>query len=247
LSGEPDQAPVVPGSTSLADYLSGLFGAVGVLVSLRHAERTGAGQCIDVALYESVFRILDELLPAFSRFGYQRERMGADTVNVVPHSHYQTRDGAWVAIACSNDRMWQRLTHAMRAPELGADVRYATARDRNLRRAEVNALVASWTRSLDVHEVVAACEAAEAPCSPILSISEIHANEHYRARDVFQTIADAGVGELELPAPVPRLSATPAHLRSMGPRLGSSNREIYQEVLGMSREEIAALQAKGVI
>jgi crotonobetainyl-CoA:carnitine CoA-transferase CaiB-like acyl-CoA transferase len=247
LAGEPGHPPVVPGSTSLADYLSGLFGAVGVLVALRHAERTGAGQCIDVALYECVFRILDELLPAFSRFGYQRERMGADTVNVVPHSHYPTRDGAWIAIACSNDRMWQRLAQAMGVPELGADSRYATARERNLRRAEVNALVASWTRSLDLRQLVAACESAEAPCSPILSISEIHANEHYRARGDFQTLADPRAGALEMPAPVPRLSVTPGELRSMGPELGSSNREIYEELLGLSREEITALQAKRVI
>ena len=94
LAGEPGRPPVVPGSTSLADYMSGLFGAVGVLMALRHAERTGEGQSIDIALYESIFRVLDELAPAYDKFGYQRERMGPDTVNVVPHSHYETRDGA---------------------------------------------------------------------------------------------------------------------------------------------------------
>jgi crotonobetainyl-CoA:carnitine CoA-transferase CaiB-like acyl-CoA transferase len=131
LSGEPGRPPVVPGSTSLADYMSGLFGAVGVLVALRHAERTGQGQVVDIGLYESVFRVLDEMAPAFERFGYQRERMGPDTVNIVPHSHYQTRDGEWVALACSNDRMWERLSKAMGRPALAVDPRYAHIKARD--------------------------------------------------------------------------------------------------------------------
>ena len=125
LAGEPGRPPVVPGSTSLADYMSGLFGAVGVMIALRHAERTGEGQIIDIGLYESIFRVLDELAPSYARSGYQRERMGPDTVNIVPHSHYETRDSHWVALACSNDRMWQRLARAMGRPELGDDPRYA--------------------------------------------------------------------------------------------------------------------------
>ena len=99
LSGEPGRVPVVPGSTSLADYMTGAFGAVGVLIALRHAERTGRGQMVDIGLYESIFRVLDELAPAYAKFGFERERMGPDTVNVAPHSHYQARDGGWVALA----------------------------------------------------------------------------------------------------------------------------------------------------
>src|SRR5260370_1037185 len=110
-------APIVPGSTSLADYMSGMYGAIGALVAL---QATGEGQCIDLALYESVFRVLDEIAPAFQKFGYVRERMGADTVNVCPHSHYETRDGKWIAIACTSDQMFERLTKAMEQPELAA-------------------------------------------------------------------------------------------------------------------------------
>ena len=96
LAGEPDGPPVVPGSTSLADYISGIWGALGVMMALRVKERTGGGQFIDIALYESVFRLLDELAPAYAKTGYVRERMGADTVNVAPHSHYRTaRASGW--------------------------------------------------------------------------------------------------------------------------------------------------------
>src|SRR5260221_7945653 len=124
LSGEPGRVPVVPGSTSLADYMSGMNGAIGALLALRARETSGAGQCVDLALYESVFRVLDEIVPAFQQNGYVRERMGADTVNVCPHSHYQTADAKWIAIACSNDQMFERLADAMEQPELAATARF---------------------------------------------------------------------------------------------------------------------------
>jgi crotonobetainyl-CoA:carnitine CoA-transferase CaiB-like acyl-CoA transferase len=93
LAGEPGRVPVTPGSATLADYLTGIYGAFGVMVALHHARNTGEGQFIDLGLYEPVFRILDELAPSFAVNGVVRERMGAGTVNVVPHSHYPTRDG----------------------------------------------------------------------------------------------------------------------------------------------------------
>ena len=124
LAGLPGGVPVVPGSTSLADYMSGMYGAIGALVALQARQTTGEGQCIDLALYEFVFRVLDEIAPAFQKFGYVRERMGADTVNVCPHSHYQTKDGKWIAIACTSDAMFARLAEVMEQPELASANRY---------------------------------------------------------------------------------------------------------------------------
>lgn len=247
LSGEPGGTPVVPGSTSLADYMSGLFGAVGVLVALRHAERTGEGQVVDIGLYESVFRVLDELAPAYARSGFQRERMGADTVNVVPHSHYQTRDGAWVALACSNDRMWQRLTKAMNCPELGVDPRYALLKSRDEHRLQVNNLVATWVASLDTQQVLEACERCEAPCSKLLSIADIFDNPQYAARGNLARFDDSRVGPLVLPAPVPRLSRTPSQLHTAGPALGESNDEVFGGLLELSQASRDELKHRGVI
>jgi crotonobetainyl-CoA:carnitine CoA-transferase CaiB-like acyl-CoA transferase len=247
LAGEPGRPPVVPGSTSLADYMTGLFGAVGVLIALRHAERTGEGQYVDIGLYESIFRVLDELAPAFARHGYQRERMGPDTVNIVPHSHYETRDGSWVALACSNDRMWQRLTTAMGHPELANDPRYARLKARDEHRTEVNAIVSDWVKSHDISQVLAACEAAEAPAAKLLSISDIFADPQYAARENLHKIQDPRVGELVIPGPLPRLSKTPAELRSAGPALGNANDEIFGTLLGLSNETLADLKARKVI
>jgi crotonobetainyl-CoA:carnitine CoA-transferase CaiB-like acyl-CoA transferase len=247
LSGEPGRPPVVPGSTSLADYMSGLFGAVGVLAALRHVERTGEGQEVDIALYESVFRVLDELAPAFAKFGYQRERMGPDTVNVVPHSHYQTKDGLWVALACSNDRMWERLTKAMGRFELASDPRYQRAKARDDHREEVNALVSAWVRSMAAKEVLAACELHEAPCSQLLSIADIFENPQYAARGNLLDIDDSRIGPVVLPAPVPRMSKTPSSVRTTGPALGSSNGEVLRGLLNLSEESLAHLRTVGAI
>jgi crotonobetainyl-CoA:carnitine CoA-transferase CaiB-like acyl-CoA transferase len=108
LTGQPDTPPLMPGSTTLADFLTGIYGAYGVLLALRARDRTGEGQVIDIGLYEPMFRFLDEIAPVYAATGRVRERMGADTYNSVPHSHYPTRDGQWVAIACTNDKMFAR-------------------------------------------------------------------------------------------------------------------------------------------
>jgi crotonobetainyl-CoA:carnitine CoA-transferase CaiB-like acyl-CoA transferase len=227
--------------------MSGLFGAVGVLIALRHAERTGEGQAIDIALYESIFRVLDELAPAYDKFGYQRERMGPDTVNVVPHSHYQTRDGSWVALACSNERMWERLCQAMGRPELVADPRYSSSQQRNLHRAEVNTIVADWARGFDVDALLAVCKANGAPASKLLNIADIFEDPQYAARENLRTIDDPRAGRLVVPAPLPRLSRTPAELRSAGPALGSANSEILGALLGIDAAALADLKQRRII
>ena len=127
LAGMPGGTPVTPGSTSLGDYMSGLYGAVGVLLALRQRENTGLGQVIDVALYESVFRVLDEIAPAYARGGKVRDPEGAGTLNACPHGHFQAGDGRWVAIACTSDKMFERLARAMDRPELASPIATASS------------------------------------------------------------------------------------------------------------------------
>ena len=195
LAAEPGGKPVVPGSTSLADYMTGLFSAVAVLVALRHAERTGEGQEIDIALYESVFRVLDEMATVYAHAGFQREPLGADTVNAVPHSHYQARDGAWVAIACTTDRMWQRLEKAIGVPGLDQDERYATSKDRERFRERINAIVADWVGRHDASEVVAICDSFEAPAARLMTISDIFKDPQFAARGNLMTVHDPRIGD----------------------------------------------------
>ena len=247
LAGEKDGPPVVPGSTSLADYISGIWGALGVVLALRVKERTGRGQFIDIALYESVFRLLDELVPAYAKTGFVRERMGADTVNVAPHSHYRTASGQWVAIACTSDKMFERLAQAMGEPQLAGKPEFATSQARVARRDEVNGMVARWVASLPMAEVLSRCEAGEVPCGPIYDIADIFGDAQYRARENLLEVVDPRAGPLVLPAAVPRLSETPAELRHAGPALGVDTAEVLGGLLGLDADTLADLTKAGVI
>ncbi len=247
LAGEADGPPVTPGSTSLADYISGLYAAFGALLAYTARERFGVGQFVDLALYEGIFRMLDELAPAYGRSGFVRERMGADTVNVVPHSHYQTSDGKWVALACSTDKMFERLAAVMQRPDLLAADRFASMAQRIAARAEVNGIVADWIGARSRDEVMRCCLAGEVPIGPLNSIADIFADPQFLARGNLLAVQDPRVGEVVVPNVVPRLSATPGRLASLGPDLGQHNEEIYRGGLGISAEEFVALRADGVI
>ncbi|MDB5371906.1 MAG: hypothetical protein JWP04_548 [Belnapia sp.] len=247
LAGEPDGRPVVPGSTSLADYLSGIWGVVGVLMALRVVERTGAGQDVDIGLYESVFRLLDEIAPAYARSGFVRERMGADVPTVVPHGHWQTSEGRWVAIACTSDKIFARLAGAMGKSELTAADQMQTTAQRIARRAECNGLVADWAAGMTMEELGVACDAAEVPWGPINSIADIFADPHIAARQNILRIVDERAGELALPAPVPRLTATPATLRHAGRARGADTQHILEDWLGMLAADIDTLRQSGAI
>ncbi|MEV0708128.1 CaiB/BaiF CoA transferase family protein [Nocardia aurea] len=246
LAGEPDGPPVTPGSTSLADYMTGLYGVVGVLLALRARESTGRGQCVDLALYESVFRALDELAPAYQRTGYVRERMGADTVNVVPHSHYRAADGGWIAIACSNDDMFARLAEAMGQPELASAERFGPKAARLAHRDEVNDLVGAWVGGRTRDEVLERCHRSEVPAGPLNSIADIFDDPQYRARGTLVTV-DSRIGPLTVPGVLPALSETPGEIRWLGAELGAHTTAVLAELLHLDAGKIGALRADGVI
>ena len=246
LAGLPGGLPVVPGSTSLADYMSGMYGAIGALVALQARAATGEGQCIDLALYESVFRVLDEMAPAFQKFGYVRERMGADAVNVCPHSHYETSDDKWIAIACTSDAMFARLAEAMEQPDLASAEKFGPKEQRLGARDEVNAIVARWVASLDLETVLKRCAEGGVPASLIYSIADIFEDPQYRARGNIKTTTSR-IGALAVPDVVPRLSATPGEIRWLGEGIGAQNDEIFRDLLGLSDGDIRQMRDDGVI
>ena len=247
LTGQPDTPPLMPGSTTLADYLTGIYGAYGVLLALRVKERTGRGQVIDIGLYEPMFRFLDELAPVYAATGHVRERMGADTYNSVPHSHYPTRDGQWVAIACTNDKMFARFAEMIGRPELAAGDAFGKKEARVAAREEMNRIVSEWTATLTRDEVVAACAGGGVPCGPIYSIADILSDPHYAARGDLVTMEDERAGPVTVPAPMPFLSATPGRLNHLGPALGAHNEQVYRERLGLGPKELEALKTEGVV
>ena len=247
LAGEADGPPLMPGSTTLADYLSGTYGIMGVLMALRSRDQTGVGQYIDIALYEPVFRFLDEMAPAYAFNGYVRNRMGADTVNVVPHSHYPSADGKWIAIACTSDKMFARLADAMDAPELASPERFGLIAKRLEERPEVNRIVAEWTSSLPQEELLAKLKAGEVPSGPIYDVADIFADAQYQAREDLIEMADERNNSITMPGVFPKLSRTPGSVQHLGRALGADNGEIFGELLGLDDGERKSLEDDGVI
>jgi crotonobetainyl-CoA:carnitine CoA-transferase CaiB-like acyl-CoA transferase len=247
LAGYPDRPPVTPGSATIPDYLAGLYGAFGALLAMRAREQTGRGQVVDIGLYEPIFRILDELAPSFHLNGFVRERMGPGTVNVVPHSHYPTKDGRWIAVACTSDKIYARLAEAMGTPEHAGNGKWGTVKQREAQRAVVDATVGAWTGTMDRDEVLTLCAAHEVPCGPIYSIEEIFADPQYKARGNIAYVEDPRVGVLAVPNVVPRLTETPGRIKWLGPSQGAHADHVYRERLGLGEAEIARLQEAGVI
>jgi crotonobetainyl-CoA:carnitine CoA-transferase CaiB-like acyl-CoA transferase len=245
LSGLVGETPVTPGSTSLGDYMSGLYGAIGILMALRHRDVTGQGQVVDMALYESVFRALDELVPRFARDGYVRQPEGTGTVNACPHGHFQAGDGTYLSIACTTDKMFERLTHAMARPDLWDA--YGDQKKRLAARDLVIAEVSQWTTSMSRKEVLHLCVEHEVPAGAINSIADIFEDPHFRARDDMVAVPVPGLGDIMVPGVFPKLSESPGHIGNLGPLLGNANQAIYGDELGLSAEELERLRTAGVI
>lgn len=247
LAGYPDRPPVTPGSATIPDYLAGLYGALGALLAMKARDLTGRGQFIDIGLYEPIFRILDELAPKFQTSGYVRQRMGPGTVNVVPHSHYPTKDDRWIAIACTSDKIFSRLAEAMGVPEWADDGKWGTIRQRDADRAQVDEYVGNWTSQFTRDEVLALCEKFQVPCGPVYGIDEIFEDPQYEARENIAWVKDERVGELAVPNVVPRLSETPGRVKWLGPSKGAHEDHVYKERLGLNDAEIARLKALEVL
>jgi crotonobetainyl-CoA:carnitine CoA-transferase CaiB-like acyl-CoA transferase len=247
LAGFPGETPVVPGTAPLGDYISSLYGVIGVMLALRHKQETGRGQVIDVGIYEAVFRHMDELAASYGLFGKVREREGSGSFVAVPHGHFRSKDGKWLAIACTTDKMFERLSEAMERPELASHLLYGEQRKRLAARDEVNAIVIEWVGALSRDEVMQRCVDKEVPVGKLNSIADIFEDEHFRARGNLATIHEDGVGEVVVPGVVPTLSATPGRITNLGPALGNATYEVMRELLELTAADIAELRKHKII
>ena len=245
LSGMPGQIPVTPGSTSLGDYMTGMYGCIGVLLALRHRDATGEGQIVDCALYESVFRALDEIAPRYARDGFVREAEGTGTVNACPHGHFRAGDDRFLAIACTTDKMFERLCTAMDRPDLFE--RFGVQQIRLAHRDTVLEAVEAWTGSMLRDTIIDICTRNDVPAGAVNSIADIFADPHFAERGTMTTVMVPGIGAVTVPAALPRLSRTPGEVVTLGPELGGDNEAIYAGELRLTAMEMASLQQEGVI
>lgn len=246
LTGYPDRPPVRPGIL-VADYLTAVFNAFGILLALFHRERGADGQCIDAALYEAVFRVLEYTAAAYDRLGLVRQREGNRLKNSAPLDNWETKDGQFVCIVAAGDVLFRRLAQAMQKPELADDPRFSTLVARVAHAEEIHRIVGEWVRQHTAEEVERVLVAADVPVSRVYSIADIFADPHYRARQSLVEVADPVLGPVRMQAVYPRLSATPGRIVRGAPRLGEHNDEIYGGLLGLSAAEREQLRKTGII
>lgn len=246
LTGEPGRPPVRTG-VSIGDTLSGLHGVIGVLMALRHREQQGGvGQEVDVALYESVFNMLESVLPEYSKFGAIRQPSGASMPGIAPTNAYLCKDGKYALIAGNGDSIYKRLMEMIDRADLANDPKLA----RNAGRAEhadlIDAAISVYTAQHSLDDVLTAMNAAGVPAGKSYDAADIANDPHYQARDMLldATLADGSV--VKVPGIVPKLSKTPGKITRPAPELGQHTTEVL-ESLGISASQQADWKARGVI
>ena len=251
LTGEPGRVPVRVG-VSIGDTLASLHGVIGVLLALNHRSNTksatapkGVGQVIDVALYESVFNVMESLLPEYSAFGTVREPAGSALPGIAPSNAYPCGDGQ-VLIAGNGDSIFRRLMTAIGRDDLGVDPELAANPGRVARVGEIDAAIADFTRSRSVAEVLTMLDAADVPGGRIYTVKDIAEDPHYRAREMIVSVTSADGLTVETPGVVPKLSVTPGAVVKRAPTLGEHTDAVLAEI-GVTAAQLVLLRARGVV
>ena len=236
LIGYPDRAPVRTG-VSIGDTLASLYGVIGTMMALRHAEQTGEGQVVDVSLIESVLAVTESLIPEYGVDGTVRERTGSSLPGIAPSNTYLTKDGRYLVLAANGDSIFQRLMVAIDRSDIANDERFKHNDGRAAASDELDGILGGWAASVSLGQALDILERASVPASGINSVAEVFEDEQFKARGSIEHYELKSGLDLYMPAAVPRLTKTPGSTRWLGPKLGEHNKEIL-EALGLNDEMI---------
>ncbi|EJL32635.1 CaiB/BaiF CoA-transferase family protein [Novosphingobium sp. AP12] len=246
IVGDPDRAPSRMG-VSIGDSLAATYGCMGALAALHARERTGKGQVVDSALYEAVLQVMESLVPEYMVSDHVRQRSGSILEGIAPSNVYPASDGEYL-IGANQDAIFKRLCEAMGRPELGEDERYSTHIARGLHQRELDDLIAEWTRTLTVEELEAKMIEFSIPAGKIYRAAEMLEDPHFEAREALVEMEHPRWGTYKMQNAFPKLSDTPSSVRRRAPlEIGQDNAEVYGQLLGMSADDITALQARQAI
>ena len=246
VTGEPDRPPSRC-NTSLTDYIAGVYAAFATVMAVRHRERTGEGQVIDVALHECAFSFMEPHVPAYDQLGHIPTRAGSALENSTPNNLYMTKDGQYILIAAPADAGFRRLTIAMGVPELADDPRFSGMEVRSKHAHELDAIISAWTEQHTLQELEPVLDQATIPSGRIFTMKDIFDDPHFQARDMLLKVQHQELGEIVLPGVVPKLSATPGQVRWAGRKTGQDTLAVLTDLAGLSRDEVARLEADGVV
>jgi formyl-CoA transferase len=250
LTGEPDGPPMHVGF-SLGDASTGLMGALGVLAALHARDRTGRGDIVDVALFESLFRLIEWQIPFADLLGQVVRRRG----NRFPTGYavagsYRTRDGRWITVSAATDRGVARLLREAGGDALADDPRFAdvAARSEGDRLEQIDTALGEWISSTDATDVIATLDGSDVAVSEVYDAAMMLDDPIFREREAVITVDDAEIGgPIRMPGVVPKLVRGPGRVRWAGPPLGEHTDEVLGELLGLRADELTSLRCLGAI
>jgi len=245
-TGTPGSPPARVG-VSLGDSLASMHAVMGALMSLLRVKTgQGDGQIVDVSLVESVFNVMESLVPEYDMLGHVRERTGGALPGIAPSNTYPTGDGAYVVIAGNSDPIFKRLMHAIGRPDLAEAAEFAQNDGRAAQSDMLDAAISAWSSSLPIDEVLQVLEQAEVPSGRIYNVADIVADPHYQAREMILDAQLPGGASVKMPGIVPKLSETPGSVNWQGPALGQHTDSVLGD-LGLTGADIAQLKSQGVV
>ncbi|MCL5971840.1 MAG: CoA transferase [Firmicutes bacterium] len=247
LNGFPDRPPTRFG-ISLGDSLGSLYAVIGALAAIHAREKTGEGQMVDCAITEAVFSLLESAVSEYGLTGYVRERQGNILPGIAPSNTYRTKDDQYLVIGANQDRVFQRLTEVMGAPNLASDPMYQTHQARATHQMELDRIIESWTTQHTLEELAAWLHEAGIPAGPIYSIEDIFSDPQFRAREMILQQEAPSLGSVPTPGIVPKFSGTPGQIRHLArEHPGQDNHRVYSEWLNLSDRDLRDLEEDGVI
>ncbi len=245
VNGQPGEPPVRP-NLSIGDTISGIHAALGIALALLEKQGSGKGQVVDVALVESMFNLMEAVVPEFDGNGVVRQPSGSTVTGIVPTNTYRCADSKYVVIGGNGDSIFQRLMVAAGHPEMAEDPRFATNQGRVEHEPEIDSVLMQWCTTHDSTYLLELLDEARVPAGPIYNVEDMLNDEHFNARGLFETVEIDGQ-PLKIPAIVPRLSRTPGATRWPGGELGQDNDEVLTGLLGLEDEQMEELRSTEVI
>lgn len=248
LCGPEDGAPIHPGYP-IADSITGLFGAYGLLAALMELKDNpdAPGQVVTVSLFESMFRVLDFLAVEYDQLGEVRHRYGNRNPYAAPGNVYKSRDGKWITLAASAQSIFERLCHAIGKPDLIGDPKYADNVERLKHADDLDTIIAGWFAERDADDACRHMESFDVSAVRVRTIDELFEEEQVHANGMLVSVEDAELGTLRMQGVTPGFSRTPGAVSNAGNAVGDANDAVYRDMLGLSDKEMMALKDKGVI
>lgn len=249
VNGYPGEAPVRP-NLSIGDTVSGLHAVIGILMALRSRDQAikankEGGQVVDVALYESMFNLLEAVIPEYDGAGVVRQPSGTTVTGIVPTNTYKCADGKFLVIGGNGDSIFARLMTAVGRADMAKDKKYATNADRVIHEAVLDKVLANWCASLPLAEAMGILEDNRVPCGPVYSAADMMEDRHFKYRELFEQVEINGE-PLKIPAIMPKLQGTPGGTEWPGPEVGSHTDEVLQS-LGLDEVSIEQLKVNGIV